>query len=310
MANGFSLPPWLIPQRSPWEALLAGVQAGSAIAATRQRGQQLGMQLRHQAFQEEASKAKFDSDQQDLATLQQWWPSFTTAEGESLRTLQAPPLKNAQMWNRITMELERKKQQAAASEFANIVSTENLATPEGQAKAWRASRGLVPPEQVSGIIGRQVTATRMENDALETARHNLATEEIARTKTERQEFDVFFDANTKRWYQWRNNAAYPVTSEEIKSLSPSTRASIYKQQIEEAEQAIRVDVPTDDKKLLKVWQDKLDEARKNRDAMLKTEGQASAPESPKRIRVREKTTGKTGWWEGGPVPTEYETIPE
>lgn len=172
MAIDYSFPAWMLPKHAPWEALVAGVQAGSQIAANRQRGRQLAAQIDHQQFEETVLRQKADADAQDLKTLQEWWPSFSNAQGDGLKTLQVPPLKNSQMWNHITMEVERKKQQSAASEFANIASTVDASTPEGQAALWRASRGMVPPEHISQIIERQTTAKRNEKAALETARYH------------------------------------------------------------------------------------------------------------------------------------------
>lgn len=125
----YSYPQWLIQRHAPWEALVAGVQAGSQIAANRQRGRALAAQLDHQAFQETVLQQKAEADAQDLRTLQEWWPTFANAEGEALQKLQVPPFKNVQMWNRLNLALGEKRQQAAASELANGAATLNLTDP-------------------------------------------------------------------------------------------------------------------------------------------------------------------------------------
>lgn len=174
----YSYPQWLIPRHSPWEALVAGVGAGAQIAANNQRGRALASEAQHRAFQDEVLHQKFQADTQDLQTLQAWWPTFANAEGEALKTLTVPPLKNPQMWNRITMEVENRKQQAAASDFANALSTLNLADPADQAIAWTKAANL--PPQYMGMVGSRIehaiTSKRLADAATETARHNQAIE--------------------------------------------------------------------------------------------------------------------------------------
>lgn len=271
MANGYSLPPWLIPQRAPWEALIAGVQAGSQIAANRQRGRALAAQMGHRAFQETAMQKKFEADAQDLATLQQWWPAFAGAEGEALKTLQVPPLKNAQMWNRITLEVERKKQQAAASEFANIMSGVDLATPEGQATIWNAAakNPQIQLDLVGERIERAVTARRLQQSAEETARHNLAMEENALIRMVGQEFtpEVQTIDGERIIRLGQNRWQYLGKDVDTEELKPTLRLSIYKAQIQEAQKAL-ADIGTDSPDYAK-WSGRLERAIQNRDAMLK-----------------------------------------
>lgn len=171
----YSYPQWLIPRHAPWEALVAGVSAGAQIAANNQRGRALAAQMDHQAFQERVLQSKADADAQDLKTLQEWWPTFTAAQGEGLSGLQVPPLKNAQLWNNITMEVERKKQQSGAGELANAIAafTSNP-TPQGEAAVWgiAAKNPWIGIDKVGAQMDQIKTANQKAKDASETARYH------------------------------------------------------------------------------------------------------------------------------------------
>lgn len=172
----------MIPRHTPWEALVSGVNAGAQIAANRQRGRALEAQIGHQAFQETVLKQKADADAQDLKTLQEWWPTFASAEGEALANLKVPPIKNGTLWNQITMEVGKKRQQAAASDLANNMAGLNLETPEGQTAYYdlvskAAKTGLpLTIDQIQGPVDKAREIKRLRDTAAETARHNAAME--------------------------------------------------------------------------------------------------------------------------------------
>lgn len=176
MANGYTLPPWLTPsESSPFQALVAGAQVGANIARNRQQARALAAQTQHQAFQDRVLHEKFQADAQDLQTLQAWWPTFTSAEGDALQTLRVPPLKNAQMWSQITMEVGKKKQQAAASALASSMGSLDLSTPEGQASYYQlasqaAKTGLpLTIEQIQGPVFKAQELKRLQATAESTA---------------------------------------------------------------------------------------------------------------------------------------------
>lgn len=178
MAIDYSFPTWMLPKHAPWEALVAGVQAGSQIAANRQRGRALAAQTQHQAFQDRVLHEKFQADTRDLQTLQEWWPTFASAEGEALQSLKVPPLKNAQLWNQITLEVGKKRQQAAASELASGMAGLNLETPEGQADYYdlvsKAARTGLPftMEQIQAPVFKAQELSRLKDSAAETKRYH------------------------------------------------------------------------------------------------------------------------------------------
>jgi predicted CopG family antitoxin len=69
-----SLPPWLIPKTAPWEALVAGVQAGVAIKANMLRAQQIAAEAAA-SIQREQTNAQLrlmdmalEKDRNDIAT--------------------------------------------------------------------------------------------------------------------------------------------------------------------------------------------------------------------------------------------------
>lgn len=334
----YSFPSWILPKQTPFEALLQGIQAGSQIAATRQRGMALAQQARqqdaqlhHQALQDQMLQTKWQNDVSDMQTIQEWWPKAVAATGEELYGITTPALRNPEMMSRMNTMLLQRKQLAATTDFANAVSTVDGSTPEGQAILWGKSRGLIPPERVQGIIDRQVTAKTNEKRATETARHNAAMEtrtsalinvEAAAKKeaeayaiqdlypeeadallqqakdlrealpgqsSQRQEFEKFYDAKLKRWFQWRNNVAYPITKEEA-GVSPSVEANIIKSQITDLEKSLDAlpgagtvgEKNRGTEPQRKALESQLDKLRKDRDALRHPSEAAPAATSGKK----------------------------
>lgn len=72
-------------------------------------------------------------------------------------------------------------------------------------------------------------------------------------------------------------------------------------------------VPPTDPAALAEWQateDKISEFNAKINQLVKLESpKVPAPTAPKRVRVRDKKTNKTGWWEGPNMPDQYEIIP-
>lgn len=307
MATGYSLPPWLTPsESSPFQALIAGAQVGRNIAANRQAARQLAAQTQHQAFQDRVLNEKFQADAQDLKTLQEWWPTFTSAEGDALRTLTVPPLKNAQMWNRISMEVERKKQQAAASDFANALSGLDLSNPADQAIAWGKAAAL--PPQALDMLGRRidhaVTAKQRQAEAAALAGYRDRMASVAEDKLlldmagdEAMEPEVKIVDGERVIRLGPNRWQYLGQEFETDKLPASVRKSIYADQLKEVDEELEF-LPgstsprftPEIQKQRTALESKRDAIRAKRDAMVGETAAAPAPaESTKKLYFNPET---------------------
>lgn len=174
MANGYSLPTWLTPQRAPWEALVAGVQAGSAIAANRQRIRALNAEMQQQAFRDKILTAKQAAEDSDRAMLGPWMAAFQTSTGENVPD--PPPISDASMLNRLQMMVLDKRQKYGASEFAKIVASyPDKSTPEAQSAIWGAAGKYgVDLSATGNMLNQATTAKRLAESAASLATYREA----------------------------------------------------------------------------------------------------------------------------------------
>lgn len=141
-----NLPPWLIPKREPWEALVAGVQAGSAIASNRLRAQQMIMESEQNYRREEtATKLKMldlglEADRNDIA----------------LKTLEFK--READNFKSVGML-------AVGGYVGNAVKNQKLLDPETQAGYWDTAGKYNVPHEVSNSIWDNTFGNAMRLDA-------------------------------------------------------------------------------------------------------------------------------------------------
>ncbi len=113
MAINTEFPNWMLPKESPIDAMVKGVQMGTALAQTRQTGQRLTLQAQAQAQEVELSNKRFelqaqtqglqnqllsqqlDAEQSDLPMLQQFATDVTHANSaDDLSAMDVPAFKS------------------------------------------------------------------------------------------------------------------------------------------------------------------------------------------------------------------------
>lgn len=152
----FDLPSWLEPKEASWHALVAGAQVGSQIAANRARNQALYAEVQQNQQRQdlaerefvarneahtlanEVSRLKMTNDAHDFEQLRGWWPKFSEATGDSLKTLELPSLRNPDQMQKVVGMVTEKRKAEGVADFAGVMGRVDLSTPEGQEEYWAA----------------------------------------------------------------------------------------------------------------------------------------------------------------------------
>jgi hypothetical protein len=203
-----TLPWWLGPRKEPWEALLSGVQAGTAIRSNNLRAQQMIMESEQNVRREEVATAikmmdmGFEKDRNDLALrsfqakqeadkmkVEAMLEMGTTIGTDIKEGKTADKSAQANFWNKAAQWMPFVGYEAVNSMFDNTYGAATKA--EQRARGIDGDAKHAPGENLSILKGIDLEIAKLENEASNPVSEEHAADAKARLNKAKEYRDVF-----------------------------------------------------------------------------------------------------------------------